>query len=288
MAGSPSTASVGVGLKSGHKDHVLGHGHDVDWFEVHAENYMGEGGPLHAFLEAVRSRFPVSIHGVGMSIGGSDDIDREHLGRFAGVIDRYQPHLVSEHLAWSTHQGQFFNDLLAVPYNTDTLACVAAHVDLVQERIGRTILIENPSTYIEFDESEMDEVDFLSELVERTDCGLLLDINNVYVSCVNHGWDASHYLQRFPLSSVGEIHLAGHAEEVDQHGNRLLIDAHDRAVADAVWDLYRDVTGRIQNVPSLIEWDNNVPEWQVLAQQAEKARIVASSGVSMEADRHVA
>lgn len=288
MAGNTPVPPIGVGLKSSHKDRVLHDGHTVDWFEVHAENYMGAGGPPHAFLTAVRERFPVSVHGVGLSIGGAGLLDEDHLSRFAAVVDRYEPYLVSEHLAWSTHQGQFFNDLLALPYTSETLERVVNHVDAVQERLGRQILIENPSTYIQFDESEMDEPAFLSALVSRSGCGLLLDVNNIHVSCVNHGWDETAYVDALPLQAVGEIHLAGHAEETDEAGNRLLIDAHDREVPAAVWSLYADVMQRIDAKPSLIEWDNDLPDWSVLETQVIMAREVLRTKVLGGVESHVA
>lgn len=288
MVDNPPPMPVGVGLKSCHKDHVLGSEHMVGWFEVHAENYMGAGGPPHAFLTEVRERFPVSAHGVGLSIGGADDLDNAHLERLKTVIDRYQPSIVSEHLAWSTHQGQFFNDLLALPYTLETLALVCRHIDQAQERLGRELLIENPSTYIQFSENEMDEIDFLSEVATRTGCGLLLDINNVYVSCVNHGWDAEGYVARFPLHAVGEIHLAGHAEETDEAGERLLIDAHDRPVSADVWSLYQCVVEQTPGIPTLIEWDNDVPTWDALEAEASRAAQVLESVKDPEGPRRVA
>jgi len=288
MVGNLSPTPVGVGLKACHKDDVLDSMHAVEWFEVHAENYMGAGGPPHALLSEVRSRYPVSIHGVGLSIGGAEGLDQDHLSRLAAVVDRYQPMLVSEHLAWSTHQGQFFNDLLALPYTAATLSTVCAHIEQVQDRLKREILIENPSTYIQFTESDIDEVDFLRELANRTGCRLLLDVNNLFVSCTNHAWNAESYLKRFPIEAVGEVHLAGHAEERRNTGDRLLIDAHDRAVSNDVWMLYRQVVAMAGSLPTLIEWDNDVPAWADLESEGIKARDIMNFIDREERTRRVA
>lgn len=242
------------------------------FFEVHAENYMGAGGPPHRALEAIRQDNPVSLHGVCMSIGGPQPLDREHLGRFRSLVERYQPALVSEHLAWSTHENTFFNDLLPLPYTNETLSRVCEHIDEVQQAIGRPILLENPSTYVTFRESTMSETDFIRTIARRTGCGLLLDVNNVFVSATNHGFSALDYLSDFPLAKVGEIHLAGHAEQADDEGERLLIDSHDGPVADAVWKLYEIVIQKCGPVPTLIEWDSNIPDWPVLKAEATAAQ----------------
>jgi uncharacterized protein (UPF0276 family) len=247
---------------------------------VHAENYMGAGGPPHAALARIRQDHPLSLHGVCMSIGGPQPLDRDHLARFKALVDRYQPALVSEHLAWSTHTTTFYNDLLPLPYTPATLTLVADHIDEVQAAIRRPILLENPSTYLVFRESTMSETEFLRELVRRTGCGLLLDVNNVFVSATNHGFDALGYLADFPLGHVGEIHLAGHAEQADDEGELLLIDSHDGPVADAVWRLYDIVIGRCGPVPTLVEWDSEIPDWPVLKAEAMAARAIL--------DRHAA
>ena len=227
-AASPPLAahSVGVGFKPEHKDDALKFEHGIGFFEVHAENYMGDGGAPHRMLTELRAHVPVSIHGVGLSIGGAGPLDREHLARLKRLIDRYQPALFSEHLAWSTHDGVYLNDLLPVPYNEETLQRVAGHIDEVQETLGRRMLLENPSTYVAFESSTMSEVSFLREIVRRTGCGLLLDVNNVYVSAINHGTEPMAYLDEFPMEHVGEIHLGGHAEDRDDLDAQLLIDAH--------------------------------------------------------------
>ncbi len=264
-------ARAGVGLKARHYDTVLADRPDIGWFEVHAENYMGAGGPPHRYLEAIRQAYPLSLHGVGLSIGGAAPLDADHLGRLKALVERYEPGLVSEHLAWSSHGGEFLNDLLPLPYTERTLAHVADHVAQVQDVLGRRVLVENPSTYVAFDHSAMTETAFLAALVRRTGCGLLLDVNNLYVSATNHGFAAHDYLDAFPLEAVGEIHLAGHAADRDEDGASLLIDAHDRPVAEAVWALFAHAVGRTGPKPTLIEWDTDVPDWPTLYAEARRA-----------------
>ena len=213
----------------------------------------------------------MSLHGVGLSIGGAGPLDQDHLRRLKHLIDRYQPALFSEHLAWSTHEGAYFNDLLPLPYNQATLARVTDHIDEVQDTLQRAILLENPSTYVAFKASTMSETEFLRAIVQCTGCGLLLDVNNVYVSAVNHGYEPMAYLDAFPMEHVGEVHLAGFAEDRDDLDARLLIDAHGSPVADIVWLLYRRTLARLGPVPTLIEWDNDVPSFPVLAREAARA-----------------
>jgi len=263
---------AGVGLKPEHYKEILATNPDIGWFEVHPENYMGAGGPPHRYLTEIRDRYPLSLHGVGLSIGSSHRPDRHHLQRLKGLIERYQPGQFSEHLAWSTHDEGFLNDLLPLPYTPETLNTVCEHIDEVQSFLGQTMLLENPATYVVFTESSIDEIDFLSEISKRTGCGLLLDVNNVYVSCTNHRRDPAAYLDRFPLAHVGEIHLAGHAEDIDDAGDRLLIDAHDRAVLAAVWQLYERLIARSVPIPTLVEWDNNIPDWPTLFSEAQAAQ----------------
>lgn len=273
-ASRAQSALVGTSFKHDHLAWILAEGLVDGFFEVHAENYMGAGGPPHHALEAIRERYPVSVHGVGMSIGGPSPIDLAHLNRFRDVVARYEPVLVSEHLAWSSHGGAYFNDLLPLPYTAATLNTVCEHIDQVQEAIGRRMLLENPATYVAFASSTMSEADFIRAVAKRTGCGLLLDVNNVYVSATNHGYSADGYLADFPLESVGEIHLAGHVEQHDDEGARLLIDSHNRSIAQPVWDLYQSVVTRIGPVPALIEWDSDLPPWPELREQAEAARRV--------------
>jgi len=265
---------IGLGLKSSHVAQVLDTGAAVDFFEVHAENYMVDGGPFLRHLERVRERWPLSIHGVGLSIGGEGPLDRTHLARLATLLDRFQPAWFSEHLAWSSHGGHWFNDLLPLPYDAVTLRRVCDHVDEVQQRLRRRLLLENPSTYVEFVASSMDEAQFLNEVVRRTGCGLLLDVNNAYVSAVNHGRDAWAFIESLPAAAVGEIHLAGFAEDVDAGGDRLLIDSHGAPVADAVWTLYARTMARLGERPTLIERDNDLPPLATLEAEAARARAV--------------
>jgi uncharacterized protein (UPF0276 family) len=277
--------SVGVGLKPEHAEDIFGGHRCADFFEIHAENYMGAGGPPHDLLRRIRADYPLSIHGVGLSIGGVAPLDRAHLGRLKRLIELYEPALFSEHLAWSTHDGVFLNDLLPLPYNEVSLAHVCAHVSEVQDEIGMRMLLENPSTYVAFGMSTMSEVEFLRAVAQRTGCGLLLDVNNVHVSAVNHGFDAAAYVESFPTQYVGQFHLAGFAEDRDSEGAQLLIDDHGRPIADPVWTLYRRALSRGCRAPTLIEWDNNVPGFAELAAEATRARaeITALSGVAMQA-----
>ncbi len=279
---------AGVGLKAQHYGTILEETPDIGWFEIHPENYMGAGGPPHAYLEKIRERYPLSVHGVGLSIGGAEPLDQDHLDRLKQVVDRYQPDLVSEHLAWSTHQGQFYNDLLALPYTKETLGYVADHVNQVQDHLGRTILLENPATYITFENSTIDEIDFIKEVAAKTGCSLLLDVNNVYVSCTNHDRDMEEYINRFPVEWVGEIHLAGHAQDQDANGHPLLIDSHDRPVIEEVWALYQKVLQRKGTVATLIEWDSDIPDWPVLFGEAQKAQGILDHVGAMQDVNHVA
>ena len=273
---------AGAGLKPAHQRHVLDARPDVGWFEVHAENYMGAGGPPHHFLECVRALYPLSVHGVGLSIGSAGGMPPGHLARLKSVVDRYQPFIVSEHLAWSTHEGTFLNDLLPLPYTEATLALVAHHVDEAQTALGRRILIENPSTYLRFEGEEMPETDFLRALVRRTGCGLLLDVNNVVVSAANHGFDPGAYLEAFPHEHVGEIHLAGHAV-LESDGESLFVDTHDRPVASEVWSLFRSVIAHRGVRPTLIEWDSDVPDWSDLQAEVDQAQAVLQTAGGLDA-----
>jgi hypothetical protein len=270
----PIAGFAGTSFKHEHLPAILADGKQDGFFEIHAENYMGAGGSPHDALTRIREDYPLSLHGVCMSIGGPRPLDKAHLRRFKALVDRYEPALVSEHLAWSTHGTTYFNDLLPLPYTRATLARVADHIDEAQETIGRPILLENPSTYVVFRESTMIEADFIRELVRRTGCGLLLDVNNVFVSATNHGYSALGYLADFPLEHVGEIHLAGHAEQADDEDELLLIDSHDGPVAGAVWKLFDIVIGRYGPIPTLVEWDNNIPDWPILKAEAAAARTI--------------
>lgn len=265
---------AGVGLKPEHGPTILQSRPDVGFFEVHAENYMGAGGPPHRFLSAIREIYPLSLHGVGLSIGTDEALDAAHLRRLQSLVDRYEPALFSEHLAWSGHGGRFFNDLLPLPYTSHTLARVVEHIDIVQSMLGRQMLLENPSTYLAFAESTWSEVEFIAEIVRRSGCGLLLDVNNVHVASINQQWDPCRYLDAFPCAAVRQIHLAGHAREADEAGRPLLIDTHDRPVADAVWQLFAHAIALTGPVPTLIEWDASLPDWPTLLAQAVHADAV--------------
>ncbi|MBN8632563.1 MAG: DUF692 domain-containing protein [Rhodobacterales bacterium] len=272
--GTGLPAKPGVGYKPQHFQAILADAGPVGWLEIHAENYMGDGGRPLAQLRHLAERFPISVHGVGLSIGGESPLDRDHLRRLKQLCGWLNPASFSEHLAWSTHDGAFLNDLLPLPYTAATLDRVVDHIDEVQQVLGRRMLLENPSTYIAFAETSMDEVTFLTEVAQRSGCGLLLDVNNVYVSGTNQNYEPEAYLDAFPLHLVGEVHLGGHAEDCDDHGRRLLIDSHGAEVVDPVWSLYARVIGRAGAMPTLIEWDNDVPDWPVLAAEAGRAALV--------------
>ena len=264
----------GVGYKPQHFSAILANAAPVGWLEIHAENYMGGGGRPLAQLRHLAERFAISVHGVGLSIGGEGPLDQDHLNRLKTLCDWLQPASFSEHLAWSTHDGAFLNDLLPLPYTADTLTTVCDHIDHVQTTLGRRMLLENPSSYLAFAETEMDEVTFLRAITRRTGCGLLLDVNNVYVSAINQQTDANAYIDAFPLDAVGEIHLGGHDEDVGDHGLPLLIDSHGAAIVNPVWALYVHTIARGGPKPTLIEWDNDVPDWPVLAAEAARAAAI--------------
>ncbi len=264
-------ARPGVGYKPQHFSNIIEAPDPVSWLEIHAENYMGDGGRPIAQLRHLSERFPMSVHGVGLSIGGEGPLDRDHLDRLKHLCGWLNPASFSEHLAWSTHDAEFLNDLLPLPYTEATLARVADHIDQVQDHVGRRMLLENPSLYLDFAETEMDEIEFLTGIAKRTGCGLLLDVNNVFVSSTNRQTDPYDYIDRFPHHLVGEIHLGGHDEDHDDTGAPLLIDAHGSEVVDPVWQLYDHTIRTGGPRPTLIEWDNDVPEWSVLAEEAARA-----------------
>lgn len=277
-------ARAGLGFKPQHLADIIDRDADVGFFEVHAENYMGAGGPPHRQLEAITARYALSLHGVGLSIGAARPLDEAHLARLRGLVDRYRPQSFSEHLAWSTHETGFLNDLLPLPYTPETLARVAEHVDRTQQALGCRMLLENPSTYLLFEESSIAEIDFLDAVAERTGCGLLLDVNNVMVSAVNHRLDPYDYIDRFPVDRVGEIHLAGYDETVDGAGDRLLIDAHGTAVKADVFALYEHTLARTGPIPTLVEWDNAVPDFATLLAEARRV----DAALAAEAQRRKA
>ena len=264
----------GVGFKSQHFQGIARQPGDVCWFEIHAENYMGNGGRPIAQLKKLRETYPISCHGVGLSIGGEDPLDLEHLQRLKKLVSWLQPAVFSEHLAWSTHEGSYFNDLLPLPYNDTTLANVSEHIDQVQETLKRPMLLENPSNYLEFEESTHSEIDFIKEITKRTGCFLLLDINNVYVSSENRDFNPYDYLDDFPVNLVREVHLGGHELESEEFGPNLLIDNHASEVIDPVWLLYEYLIKKTGSLPTLIEWDNDIPDWEKLSSEASKANSI--------------
>ena len=271
-------ALPGVGFKPEHFAAIRqGGAQGLGFFEVHAENYMGAGGLPHAQLTALRADHALSVHGVGLSIGGARGLDPTHLQRLRNLCDRYEPESFSEHLAWSSHGADYLNDLLPLPYTPETLAIVCDHVDQVQSVLGRQMLLENPATYLLFAQSTIPETEFLAEVARRTGCGLLLDVNNVFVSCSNHRSDPRHWLAAFPLHLAGEIHLGGHSGESLPSGP-LLIDSHSAPVADPVWALYAEVIARAGPLPTLVEWDNDLPDWPVLAAEAARAGEILAAG----------
>lgn len=264
-------AQAGVGLRHPHYQEALTTKPNIPWFEVHSENYFGEGGLPHFYLEKIAERYPLSFHGVGLSIGSADKLDLKHLKRLKQVIDIYQPALVSEHLSWSHIGNRNFNDLLPLPYTEEALTNFCDHVNQVQDYIGRQILIENPSSYIKFACSKIPEWDFFAAIPEKTGCGLLLDVNNIYVSCFNHGYAANDYLSVINPDFVKEYHLAGYAHKKLEAGE-LLIDDHGSKVHDPVWDLFDTTLDIIGLKPTLIEWDTNIPDLITLQTEAAKAQ----------------
>ncbi len=265
---------AGIGLKFRHIDQFLQESPDIGFVEVHAENYMVDGGIRLAQLEAVRDKYPLSIHGVAASLGSESALDPEHLRRLKRLVDRYQPQSFSEHLAWSTHAGVYYNDLLPLTYTQKRLQRVVEHIDQLQSHLGIRILLENPSTYVSFQASELAETDFIAEVVKRSGCGLLLDVNNIYVSCANQGWNSHEYMCALPLDTVGEVHLAGYTEELDAEGERVLIDSHSAEVADDVWQLYRKLLGIVGAQPTLLERDGALPDLGVLLVEARGADVL--------------
>jgi uncharacterized protein (UPF0276 family) len=262
-------ARAGIGLRSPHVAEVLATRPALPWLEVHPENYLG-GGPEVRALHAIRQDYPVSFHAVGLSVGSADGVDRWHLGRIRGLVDRIEPALVSEHLAWSQAGGAYLNHLLPLPYTEESLAAICRNVDEVQTALGRRVLIENPSGYLRFASSTIPEAEFLAELASRTGCGLLCDVNNVYVTARNLGLDPVAYLAALPSAAVGEIHLAGHSVN-DADGQTLLIDDHGSPVPPAVWALYERALRRFGAVPTLVEWDTDIPPLEVLLAEARQA-----------------
>lgn len=269
----PIPAKAGIGLRFPHHQAVADTRPEVAWLEAHTENYMGGGTPLR-YLEAIRRDYPLSLHGVGLSLGSAEELDAAHLERVRRAVERLEPGLVSEHLSWSLVSGTYLADLLPLPMTEEALEVVCRHVDQVQTFLKRRLLIENPSTYLRFRHSTIPEWEFLALVAERTGCGILCDVNNIYVSACNHGWDASAYLAALPPSTIGEIHLAGHAVKKLDDGRTLRIDDHGSRVAPEVWALYAEAIARFGPMPTLIEWDTDVPPIEVLLEEAARAAAV--------------
>jgi hypothetical protein len=274
MAAAPRTpdrpgripSSAGIGLRAPHYRALLETQPDVGWLEAHSENFFCDGGQPHWFLERLRARYPLSLHGVGLGLGSCDPLNEAHLTKLARLISRYQPGLVSEHLCWGAAAGRHLNDLLPLPYTEEALAHICTRIDATQARLGRQILIENVSSYLRFKHATIPEWEFLAALAQRTGCGILLDVNNIYVNAVNHGFDPAGYLSAIPVEAVQEIHLAG----FDQ-ADGVLIDTHGKRVYPEVWSLYRRAVARFGPRPTLIEWDTDIPGLEVLLEEAHKA-----------------
>jgi uncharacterized protein (UPF0276 family) len=279
-------AAVGIGLRAQHHWEVLNGVPQIAWFEAHTENYFADGGAHTRALSAIRERYALSLHGVGLSLGSSDAIDLEHLQRVRRALRRFEPFLVSEHLSWSSVEGRFANDLLPLPYTEEALRTVSEHVAQAQDFLGRQILIENVSSYLEFGCSTLSEWDFIAGVAAESGCGILLDLNNIYVAACNHGFDPQHYLRRLDPERIQELHLAGHTRQVIG-GRELLIDTHGSPVCAAVWDLYRSALERFGARPTLIEWDTDIPALEVLLDEAAKARAIAAHAAT-EAARVIA
>jgi len=277
----PIPVRAGVGLKAQHYGEILETSPDIGWFEVHTENYMGAGGPPHQYLEAIAARYPLSFHGVGLSLGSADGLDPAHLKRKKELVDKYRPALVSEHLSWSSFGGNYLNDLLPLPYTQETLEVIADHLRQTQDTLGRQILIENPSTYLQYEDSVIPETDFLIMLAELSECGVLLDVNNIYVSAWNHRFDPRTYMNELKDAPVHEMHLAGHHfnTEIIQdfpQSRGLRIDDHGSPVMKDVWALYEEAIALFGPTPTLIEWDTNIPGLSVLMGEGQKAEAVMS------------
>lgn len=269
----PIPARAGIGLRSEHYQDVVATRPAVGFFEIHSENYFGLGGAPHRYLQAIRADYPLSFHGVGMSLGSVDPLNEDHSRRLKQLVDYYQPDLVSEHLSWSSFDGQYFNDLLPLPYTPEALRHTVARVQQVQDMLKRQLLIENVSSYLQYAHSTIPEWEFVAEVAGQSGCGILLDVNNIYVNAGNHGYDPRTFLDAVPAQWVKEIHLAGHTVNEFEDG-RILIDTHDQLVCAEVWDLYRDAVRRFGPRPTLIEWDTNLPKLSVLLDEAATAQTI--------------
>ena len=283
----PSPARAGIGLRAEHYHEALERRPDLGWFEVHSENYFGKGGrPLH-YLEKISEHYPLSLHGVGLSIGSTDELNTTHLDKLKKLISRFEPGLVSEHLSWGSFQGRHFNDLFPMPYTSEALQHMSNQVSRVQDYLGRQILIENVSSYLQFDCSTIPEWEFITELANQSGCGILLDVNNIYVNSKNHAFDPDSFIKAIPIEHVQEIHLAGHTvKQIDD--SEILIDTHNKCVTDDVWSLYETATRRFKQVPVLIEWDTDIPALDILLDEANKADSILQSNIYDEKHEYTA
>lgn len=282
-ATGPIPAAAGIGLRFPHHGLVAETRPDVAWFEVHTENYMGGGAPIRA-LERIRADYPISLHGVGLSLGSAEGLNSAHLAKVRDVAARIEPGLVSDHLSWSIHDGVYLGDLLPLPMTEEALAVVCRNVATFQDALRRQVLIENPSSYLRYRHSTIPEWEFLAAVAARTGCGILCDVNNIFVSAANHGWNASRYLASLPRAAIGEIHLAGHTLKALGDGREIRIDDHGSKVDAAVWHLYEEVAARFSPIPTLIEWDTDVPDFAVLQGEAAIAEAILARAAGREID----
>lgn len=284
---SPIPAEAGIGLRFQHHRAVVDTKPAVAWLEIHTENYIGGGIPLH-FLEQARRDYPISMHGVGLSLGSNEGLDEAHLARTRALADRIQPGLISDHLSWSVNGGTYLSDLLPLPLTEEALDTVCANVTRFQDVMGRKVLVENPSSYLRFAHSTIPEWEFMRAVADRTGCGILCDVNNIFVSAMNHGWDPIAYLDALPAAAIGEIHLAGHSTRTLDNGAVIRIDDHGSDVIEEVWTLYAAAIERFGRVPTLIERDNNIPALEALVGEADHAAAILSRRHPAPRDAHAA
>ena len=267
----PIPAKAGIGFRHSHYIEIIEKLPEIAWLEIHSENFFADGGmPIH-ILEKVREKYPLSMHGVGLSLGSSDGLDKNHLVKLKKLVDEFNPALISEHISWSQTGGVFLNDLLPVPYTSEAIDVFVRNIKQMQDFLGRRILVENPSTYLEFNHSKMPEYEFLNQVADKAECGILCDVNNIYVCAINHKSNPEEYLRNIDHSKIGEVHLAGHATRALSSGDELLIDHHGDFVCDQVWQLYEKLITITGALPTLIEWDTDIPSLAILQGEAKKA-----------------
>ena len=274
LPASPFRAA-GIGLRAKHYQDIIDKKPDIGWIEVHPENYFGGGTHRH-YLARARELYPLSLHGVGLSLGSDQPVDKNHIKQFKELIDIFEPFQVSDHVSWSMSGNAHLNDLLPLPYTKETLNRICENIDTVQNAFKMPLLVENPSSYISYVVDEMSEYDFMNEIASKTGCYILLDVNNIYVQSVNHGFNANHYIDHINKKYVREIHLAGHTEREFEDG-KILVDTHNRPVRQEVWDLFKYTVSKIENAPTLIEWDGNIPDLETLVEQSDMAQQIIDS-----------